>query len=205
MIWCMPYSFLIVGRIGRNDEDQVCSQVQTASVEQQWISLHAAIMCSGFDKTPTWLQTNGGRNIEEVHINSPNSTKQLGIAIQTASSVLCGCGCGCEYGWETFTTWVRSLLKFMREVVTACLGVVLCPISVCIRDCTILFYHAWNCVELLRFLALKCVSDGPRMIRCEMQKSGLTGRRAGAFLAIGLVRCNGWSKTPGGKGKPSST
>lgn len=61
MIWCMPSSFLIVGRIGRNDEDQVCSQVQTASVEQQWISLHAAIMCSGFDKTPTWLQTNGGR------------------------------------------------------------------------------------------------------------------------------------------------
>lgn len=150
-------------------------------------------------------QINGGRNIEEVRINSPNSTKQLGIAIQTASSVLCGCGCGCECGWETFTTWVRSLLKFMREVVTGCLGVVLCPISVCIRDCTILFYHAWNCVELLRFLALKCVSYGPRMIRCEMQKSGLTGRRAGAFLAIGLVRCNGGSKIPGGKGRPSST
>lgn len=100
----------------------------------------------------------GEGNVEEVHINSPNSTKQLGIDIQTVSSMLCGCG------WETFTTWVRSLLKFMREVVTGCLGDVLCPKSVCIRDCTILFYHAWICVELLRFLALKCVSDGPRMI-----------------------------------------
>lgn len=45
MIWYMPYSFLIVCKKGRNDEDQVCSQVHTASV----------------DKIPKWLQTNRGR------------------------------------------------------------------------------------------------------------------------------------------------
>lgn len=164
-------------------------------------------MCSGFDKTPKWLQTNGGR---EHRIGPYKQSKFNKTAwhshpesILNVRAIGCGCRCGC--GWVTFTTWVRSLLKFMREVVTGCLGDVLCPISVWICDCTILFYHAWFCVELLRFLALKCVSDGPRMIRCEMQESGLTGRRAGAFLDIGLVRCNGWSKTPGGKGRPSST
>ena len=47
-----PSSFLIVVKTGRNDEGQVDKHIQTASVQQQQISLRAAITWSMFDKTP---------------------------------------------------------------------------------------------------------------------------------------------------------
>lgn len=105
--------------------------------------------------------------------------------------------------------WVENLHSMVAVSLEVCErscvwlfgGCTLPSICFWICDCIILFYHAWICVELLRVWALKYVLDRPRMSLCSMQKSGLTGRRAWAFLTIGLFWCDCWSKTPGGKGK----
>lgn len=69
------------GKVGRADEEQVCGQVQTASVQQQRVSLQAAIACPEFANTRSDRRQTGGE-----HRLSPYKQSEFnrtgGVAIQ---------------------------------------------------------------------------------------------------------------------------